>query len=234
MKKHRSNVLDTIHLNQNIEPRSNNQCRYFNSIDKNVFTFGVGHPGTGKTIISLWKAVLEILNPKSRISKIIIIRPCIQNRFGENIGSLPGELRDKMMPNCMSIIDNLNYFLNKASTEKLIEHYIEFVPLTLLRGRSLNNAFIIVEEAQNIKLSGKGVYMIMSRLGVHSKMVFNGDLAQSDLGLEDSALADAIERLDGMTGVGIVELYHKDDIQRHPLLHEIMIKFNEINEDLFN
>ena len=110
---------------------------------------------------------------------------------------------------------------------------IEFIPLTLLRGRSLNNAFVIVEEAQNIKKSAKGVYMVMSRLGIHSKMVFNGDLGQSDIGDDESALLEAVRILKTpplVKGVGVVELYDRADIQRHPLLYEIMEKFGESDD----
>ncbi len=223
-----------IHIKGKVEPRSRNQSIYLESMQKNTFTFGIGLAGTGKSLLSIWQAILELLDPNNKIKRIVIVRPVIQNRFGENIGSLPGNIAEKMFPFAGSIVDNLLTFMTRGSVDELVaKEYIEVVPLTLLRGRSLNNAFVIVEEAQNIKLAGKGIYMVMSRLGAHSKMVFNGDLAQSDLGDEDSALKDAIERLEDMKGVGIVQLYDKQDIQRHPLLYEIMRRFDEADVNPF-
>lgn len=234
MIKKSKDILGNIKITHQIEPRSRNQSAYLESMHKNTFTFGIGLAGTGKSLLGIWQAILELLNPNNRIRRIIVIRPVIQNRLGENIGSLPGGITEKMFPFAGSIIDNLLTFITKdAINELILKEYIEVIPLTLLRGRSLNNAFVIVEEAQNIKLAGKGVYMVMSRLGAHSKMVFNGDLAQSDLGYEDSALKDAIERLEDMKGVGIVQLYEKQDIQRHPLLYEVMRRFDETDGNPF-
>lgn len=233
-RKSKGNHLGEIHLKSQVIPRSPNQSLYLQSMQNNTFTFGVGLAGTGKTFLATWQAMLELLDQDNKIRRIVVIRPVIGNKFGESIGALPGNITEKMLPYGSSVLDNLNAFLDRDVIHKLIDDsVIEFVPLTLLRGRSLNNAFVIVEEAQNIKLSGKGVYMVMSRLGTHSKMVFNGDLAQSDLDTGDSALADAIERLKDMRGVGVVELYHRDDIQRHPLLWEVMRRFEETDDSPF-
>jgi len=225
-------------VNTQVEPRSPNQSLYLESMQRNTFTFGVGRAGTGKSLLAIWQAILELFNPKSKIKRIVIVRPCIDNKFGEDIGSLPGDLYEKMLPHCMSIVDAMSIFLSRDTMYKLLQDgTIELIPLTLLRGRSFNNTFIIVEEAQNIKQSGSGVYMIMSRLGTHSKMVFNGDLAQSDLRDNDSALKQAIEILRDPSlprGVGIVELYDKQDVQRHPLLHEVMIRFGEGDDNPFD
>lgn len=221
-----------ITIRSQVQARSINQSSYLESMQNNVYTFGVGRAGTGKTFLASWQAILELLDPHNKIKRIVVVRPVIGNKFGEQIGALPGNIAEKMIPYGSSVLDNLNAFLDKNDVMKLIEDgTIEFIPLTLLRGRSLNNAFVIVEEAQNIKLTGKGVYMIMSRLGGHSKMVFNGDLAQADLAEDDSALADAIERLKDMKGVGIIKLYDKQDIQRHPLLYEVMQRFDEVDDD---
>jgi len=220
-----------IYIHTQINPRSPNQSAYLESMQQNVFTFAIGRAGTGKSLLCLWQAILELLDSKSKIKKLVIVRPCIGNKFGEELGSLPGDLLEKMLPHCLSVVDSALNFVDRGTIYKLIEDgTIEFIPLTLLRGRSLNNAFVIVEEAQNIKLSGKGVYMVMSRLGNHSKMVFNGDLAQADLNDTDSALEDAITRLKGLKGCGIVELYDRQDVQRHPLLYSIMERFGEIDE----
>lgn len=226
-----------IHIRSQVQPRSENQSAYLESMQRNTFTFGVGLAGTGKTFLAAWQAMLDLLSPENKIRRIVVVRPVISNKFGESIGALPGSIAEKMLPYGSSVLDNLNAFLDRDAIYKLIEDgTIEFIPLTLLRGRSLNNAFVIVEEAQNIKKSGKGVYMVMSRLGAHSKMVFNGDLGQSDLGDDESALREAVQILREpplVRGVGIVELYDRKDVQRHPLLYEIMEKFNESDDNPF-
>lgn len=236
-KKPPRNVLAEIQLKHQIDARSTNQSKYLESIYRNTFTFGVGLAGTGKTLLAAWAGMQHLLDPKNRMHRIVVIRPVIGNKFGESIGALPGTIAEKMIPYGSSVIDNLKMFMDPADVNKLVESgYIEFVPLTLLRGRSLNNAFVIVEEAQNIKESGKGVYMVMSRLGKDSKMVFNGDLRQSDLADDDSALAKALEILTKPAlprGVGIVELYDREDVQRHPLLYEIMERFGEVDDNPF-
>jgi phosphate starvation-inducible PhoH-like protein len=229
--------LGEIKLNQQVQPRSQNQSAYLESMQRNTFTFAVGLAGTGKTFLATWQAALELLDPKNKINRIIVVRPVVGNKFGESIGALPGNVAEKMLPYGSSVLDNLGVFLDRDAILKMIEDgTIEFIPLTLLRGRSLSNAFIIVEEAQNIKHSSNGVYTVMSRLGVHSKMVFNGDLAQSDLANEESALQKAMQILSTdppVRGVGMVELYHRDDVQRHPLLYEIMEKFGESGDNPF-
>lgn len=236
-RKSKGNNVGEIRLKAQVQARSPNQSAYLESMQRNTFTFGVGLAGTGKTFLATWEAMLELLDPESKIRRIVVIRPVIGNKFGESIGALPGNIAEKMLPYGSSVLDNLNAFLDREPIHKMIEDgVIEFVPLTLLRGRSLNNAFVIVEEAQNIKKSGKGVYMVMSRLGAHSKMVFNGDLGQSDLGDEESALLHAVQILKEpplVKGVGIVELYDRQDVQRHPLLFDIMEKFGESDDNPF-
>lgn len=223
-----------ITLRMQVDARSPNQSLYLGSMQRNTFTFGVGLAGTGKTFLATWQAMLELLDPHNKIRRIVVVRPVIGNSHGEDIGALPGNVLEKMLPYGSSVLDNLNAFLDRDVINKLVyDGTIEFIPLSLLRGRSLNNSFVIVEEAQNIRKAGKGVYMVMSRLGINSKMVFNGDLGQSDLRGDESALKEAIELLRTPTlvkGVGIVELYDKADVQRHPLLYEIMERFGEADE----
>lgn len=239
-KQQKFHPLHDVSINRLIEPRSENQDKYLQSIYRNTFTFGVGLAGTGKTLLAAYAGVQELLgsrDKKSKIEKIVIVRPVIGNKFGESIGALPGTILEKMAPYGSSVIDNMGMFLDKASIEKLVTGgYIEFIPLTLLRGRSLNHAFVIVEEAQNIRQSANGVYMVMSRLGIHSKMVFNGDLRQSDLQDGESALKHAIDKLRTPTlvkGVGVVELNDYRDVQRNPALVDIMERFNELGDNPF-
>lgn len=230
--------MGAIQLKSQVQPRSQNQSAYLESMQRNTFTFGVGRAGTGKTFLATWQAMLELLSPDNKIRRIVVIRPVIGNNFGESIGALPGNVAEKMIPYGSSVLDNLLAFVDRESITRMIEDgTIEFIPLTLLRGRSLNNAFVIVEEAQNIKKSSKGVYMVMSRLGAHSKMVFNGDLAQSDL--KDDSESGLLEAVDLMKqepqirGVGVVELYDREDVQRHALLYDIMERFGELDDDPF-
>lgn len=237
-RKPKGSSVESIQLKSQVQARSPNQSAYLESMQRNTFTFGVGRAGTGKTFLATWQAMLDLLSSDNKIRRIVVVRPVIGNRFGESIGALPGNIAEKMIPYGSSVLDNLLAFVDRATVNRMIEDgLIEFIPLTLLRGRSLNNAFVIVEEAQNIKRSSKGVYMIMSRLGAHSKMVFNGDLAQSDLTDDnDSALAEAVRLLKEpplVRGVGVVELYDREDIQRHPLLYEVMEKFGELDDDPF-
>ena len=236
-KKTKGNGTTEIVLRQQVDAKSPNQSAYLESMQRNTFTFGVGLAGTGKTFLATWHAMLELLDPHNKIRRIVVVRPVIGNKFGESIGALPGNVLEKMLPYGSSVLDNLNAFLDRDAINKMVyDGTIEFIPLTLLRGRSLNNAFVIVEEAQNIGKSGKGVYMVMSRLGQNSKMVFNGDLAQSDLREDESALKEAIEVLrtpTPMKGVGIVELYDRADVQRHPLLYDLMERFGESDDNPF-
>ena len=236
-RKLKGNTSTDITLRQQVEPKSLNQAAYMESMQRNTFTFGVGLAGTGKTFLATWQAMLELLSPKNKISRIVVVRPVIGNKYGESIGALPGNVTEKMLPYGSSVLDNLNAFLDREHINKMVyDGTIEFIPLSLLRGRSLNNAFVIVEEAQNISKSGKGIYMVMSRLGANSKMVFNGDLNQSDLRDNESALQEAIKLLatpPAVRGVGIVELYDRADVQRHPLLYEIMERFGEADENPF-
>jgi phosphate starvation-inducible PhoH-like protein len=229
--------LAEIAMTRLIEPRSVNQSKYLESIYKNTFTFGIGLAGTGKTLLATWAAVQALLDKSKKIERIVVVRPVIGNKFGESIGALPGNILEKMIPYGSSVIDNMSVFLERHAIEKLIAGgYVEFIPLTLLRGRSLNNCFVIVEEAQNIKKQANGVYMVMSRLGVNSKMVFNGDLRQSDLIEGDSALKHALQILTQPTtvkNVGVVELNDYRDVQRNPALIDIMERFGELENDPF-
>ncbi len=237
-RKTKVSNLSNIQLKSQVQARSPNQSEYLESMQRNTFTFGVGLAGTGKTFLATWQAMQELLSVKNKISRIVVVRPVIGNKFGESIGALPGSIAEKMLPYGSSVLDNLNAFLDRDAIHRLIEDgTIEFIPLTLLRGRSLNNAFVIVEEAQNIKKSSKGVYMVMSRLGAHSKMVFNGDLGQSDLGSDESGLLEAVQILKEpplIKGIGIVELYDRQDVQRHELLYDVMEKFGESDDNPFD
>lgn len=216
-------------LTSKIEPKTENQSKLLESIYRNMYTLVTGPAGCGKTAISAWAAVQYLLSPEHKINKIVFIKPIVRSKFEIDIGALPGDLLQKLLPFGYSLIDNLLLFLDKKHINNMIHNeVIEFVPLTTIRGRSFNNCFCIVDEAQNI-LSG-GIYTVMSRLGQNSKMVINGDMAQSDLDTDNSALIDAINRLSLpslMKNVGIIEM-NKNDIQRNNLIKELMKRFEVI------
>lgn len=215
---------------KDIKPRSEGQAHLLDEIDKNQFTIVTGFAGTGKTFLTLYKALKLVRDAHSKIRQIIVIRPFIKNKLEHDFGALPGTVEEKMGPLGASITDNLKQiYTNDGELHTLLKDgVIEFSPLSLLRGRSLEGKFVIVEEAQNLK--GDGVYTVMSRIGRNSKCVFCGDPMQADVHESESDLARSAELLSNppLRGVGVVQLYHREDIQRNPLLFEIMKRFGKL------
>jgi phosphate starvation-inducible PhoH-like protein len=222
--------MNLTKLNQ-LKPRSKNQASFIDNIDNNDIVFGVGFPGSGKTVVSLKCAISALAN--GVVKKIVIIRPMVQNKFGDSMGFLPGDQYEKSWPHLGSIVDNLDLLLYEQDYRKLIDsRVIEAVPLSLIRGRSFNNAFVIIEEAQNIKGGTDGIFTILTRLGQNSKMVFTGDLKQSDVGgIHPSDLEEAINKLmypTPLKGVGFTFFDDNADIQRNPLLYKIMERLGKL------
>jgi len=219
---------------KNIQPRSRAQENLLNAIDRDPFVLVAGYAGTGKTFLTLYKALKLVRDEKSKVRRIIVIRPFVKNKLEHDFGALPGTVEEKMEPLGASIIDNLRQLCeNGTEMDNLLkEKTIEFTPVGLLRGRSLENCFVIVEEAQNLKLDG--VYTVMSRIGQHSKCVFCGDPKQADILDSESDLARSMRLLSSppMKGVSTIKLYHTEDIQRNPLLHTIMKRFGKIDTEL--
>jgi phosphate starvation-inducible PhoH-like protein len=216
-----------------IKPRSRGQENLLSAIDKDVFTFVVGYAGTGKTLLTLYKGLKMITDSDLKLRQIIVIRPFIKNKLEHDFGALPGTIEEKMAPLGACIVDNLRELMNDSEIDTILKDTrIEFTPVGLLRGRTFENKFIIVEEAQNLKPDG--VYSIMSRVGKNSRCVFCGDLMQSDINRDECDLDKAIKLLSNppLKGINVVKLYHPDDIQRNPLLYEIMKRFNKLDIDL--
>jgi len=200
-----------------IRPRGSNQQAYINKINKYEINFGIGDAGTGKTYLAVAKAVEALLSDK--VQRIVLIRPAVE--AGEKLGFLPGDLSQKVDPYLRPLYDGLYEMLGMEKTSKLIEkEVIEVAPLAYLRGRTLNNAFIIMDESQNTTV--EQMKMVLTRIGFGSKAVINGDLTQVDLPKHiTSGLNHVIQVLNNTDGIGITEFSSKDVI-RHPIVRKII------------
>jgi phosphate starvation-inducible PhoH-like protein len=200
-----------------IRPRGSNQQAYINKINKYEINFGIGDAGTGKTYLAVAKAVEALLSDK--VQRIVLIRPAVE--AGEKLGFLPGDLSQKVDPYLRPLYDGLYEMLGMEKTSKLIEkEVIEVAPLSYLRGRTLNNAFIIMDESQNTTV--EQMKMVLTRIGFGSKAVINGDLTQVDLPKHiTSGLNHVIQVLNNTDGIGITEFSSKDVI-RHPIVRKII------------
>lgn len=200
-----------------VRPKTLGQKNYLNTIKHNAITFGIGSAGTGKTYLAVVMAVAALRNKE--VSKIILTRPAVE--AGERLGFLPGDLQDKVDPYLRPLYDALQDILGLDSYQKLMaKGIIEIAPLAYMRGRTLENAFIILDEAQNT--TDKQMKMFLTRLGFGSRMVVTGDLGQVDLprGVQ-SGLREAAEVLANVKGIGIVRLAPLDVI-RHDVVTRIV------------
>lgn len=201
------------------------QKRYIDALDKASIVFVTGSAGTGKTYLAVAHAVNAL--KKNQIRKIIITRPAVE--AGEKLGFLPGDLKEKVDPYLIPIYDALYEFMGKENIDKLIEKgTIEIAPLAYMRGRTLDNAVIILDEAQNT--TSNQMKMFVTRLGFNSKMVITGDVTQIDLPIHTSSgLIEATRILDGIEGIEHIH-FGKYDVMRHPLVSKIIEKYEE-NDD---
>lgn len=197
------------------------QKRYMAEIQNNDITFCYGPAGTGKTAVAVGLALQAVCAEHPAYDRIVVMRPA-KEACGEEIGHLPGDIAAKMSVWAAPIMDNVQVFCDARQMKDLLWHNkIDIIPTCFARGRSLNKSFIIIDEGQN--LSKDQVVMILTRLGKGSKLVLNGDLAQSDV-RGKNGLADAVERLQGIQGIAFVELTSAD-IVRHPLIAEIINRY---------
>ena len=198
-----------------------NQYELVSQVRKNDLVICVGPAGTGKTFLAVLLAVNYL--KKGIVSKIIITRPAVE--AGESLGFLPGDLKEKIDPYLMPIYDALDSILGSEQKDKMIEKgIIEVIPLAYMRGRTLNEAFIILDEAQNT--TDKQMLMFLTRLGFNSKMMVNGDITQIDLNINkaNSGLIAARSRLKDVSQIGFVE-FNNSDVIRNPLVQKIIEKF---------
>lgn len=205
-----------------IKPKTVGQQNYIEKIKKNTIVFGVGPAGTGKTFLAVAMAVTAL--KQKQISRIVLTRPAVE--AGEKLGFLPGDLQSKIDPYLRPLYDALGEMLGNESFQKHLEKgTIEIAPLAYMRGRTLDDAFIILDEAQNT--TPEQMKMFLTRLGNNSKAIVTGDVTQIDLPyIKKSGLIEAIEILDDIDGISIFRFTHKD-VVRHPLVQKIILAYEK-------
>ena len=210
-----ANDRDQSYLRK-IRPRSDNQRVLMEAIDSKPLTIAVGPAGTGKTYLAICAAV-EALEAGT-VSRIVLSRPAVE--AGENLGFLPGDMREKLDPYLRPLWDALNDRLGaKRLRQNLDDGTIEIAPVAFMRGRTLNNSFVLIDEAQNCTYGQ--LKMLLTRLGWHSTMVITGDPDQTDLLPELSGLGTIGGKLEGLDDVAVVRLTDKD-VVRHPLVGRML------------
>lgn len=217
-----ASAIEVRNAKRTVQPRTEGQARYVEMIREHDLTFAIGPAGTGKTFLAVATAI-EALKAH-QVRKIVLVRPAVE--AGENLGFLPGDLRAKLNPYLRPLLDSLNDMIDFDQARTLMEQeIIEVVPLAYMRGRTLNDSFIILDEAQNATVSQ--MKMFLTRMGQRSKMVVSGDTSQLDLpGGVTSGLADAVRRLSNIDAVAIVRL-EKKDIVRHRLVQRIVEAYEQ-------
>lgn len=213
-----SSKIVAVYSNKKIiEPSTKNQLKYIETMLKNDLTFCIGPAGTGKTYLAV--AVAVSMLKKKQIRRIVLARPAVE--AGEKLGFLPGDIQAKVNPYLRPLFDALADMMNFTQMKKFIElDIIEIIPLAFMRGRTLNEAVIICDEAQNT--SAMQMLMILTRLGRSSKMIITGDITQIDLASDQkSGMVEAMETLKRTKGIGTVELTQQD-IVRHRLVQNIV------------
>jgi phosphate starvation-inducible protein PhoH and related proteins len=220
-----SEILEDVvwrHRATRVAPKTVNQKRYVDSIRKNTITFGIGPAGTGKTFLAVALAAGAL--SRREVNRIILTRPAVE--AGERLGFLPGDLMAKVDPYLRPLFDALHDMLDPERVSHHLERgVIEVAPLAFMRGRSLNDSFIILDEAQNT--TPEQMKMFLTRLGFNSKMVVTGDITQVDLPREqDSGLIVVSDILDGVEDIDFVR-FGDEDVVRHKLVRRIVAAYNE-------
>ena len=209
-----------------IKSRSENQQRLIDAYEKNDMVFAVGPAGTGKTYLSIALAVKALKEKTAK--KIILSRPAVE--AGEKLGFLPGDMKDKIDPYLQPLYDALEDMIPAVKLQDMMEkHIIQIAPLAFMRGRTLSDAVVILDEAQNT--TSQQIRMFLTRMGMNTKMVITGDLTQIDLPREQrSGLKEALKILDGVEGIGVVHLAQKD-IVRHKLVTRIVNAYDAYDKE---
>jgi phosphate starvation-inducible PhoH-like protein len=214
--------IDLQHAGKQIRPRTPGQARYVSAIAEHDLVFCIGPAGTGKTYLAVAMAVQAL--KQETIRKIVLVRPAVE--AGESLGFLPGDLQAKINPYLRPLLDALREMMDYEQIKRYTEQdLIEMIPLAYMRGRTLNDAFVILDEAQNTTVSQ--MKMFLTRMGLGTKMVVSGDTTQVDLPVHArSGLTDAIHRLAGIDGFCQVTL-NNQDIVRHRLVQQIVRAYEE-------
>ena len=207
-----------------ITPKSKNQKAYIDSIRQFDIVFGIGPAGTGKTYLAMAMAVASLV--KKEVNRVVLVRPAVE--AGERLGFLPGDLYEKVNPYLRPLYDALHDMMDFEGASRLIQKgVIEVAPLAFMRGRTLNDAFVILDEAQNA--TSDQMKMFLTRLGFSSKAVITGDLTQTDLPQgKPSGLIEARDLLTGIEGIGFV-YFSKEDVIRHPLVQKIIEAYEKMS-----
>lgn len=222
VRPQRDEVIEVYSSKGIIEPFTKGQLQYIKTMHRNDLTFCTGPAGTGKTYLAV--AVAVSMLRKKQIRKLVLARPAVE--AGERLGFLPGDLQAKVNPYLRPLLDSLEDMMEFSQMRKLMEmDIIEIIPLAFMRGRTLNEAVVICDEAQNT--SPSQMLMFLTRLGRGSKMIITGDITQIDLERgQTSGMVDAIRTLSGIEGIGFVQL-SEADIVRHNLVHNIVQAYDQ-------
>ena len=214
--------IETFQVGREIRPRTPGQASYVDAMKDNDLVFAVGPAGSGKTYLAVAMAVEALKNQEVR--RIVLVRPAVE--AGESLGFLPGDMQAKINPDLRPLLDAINEMIGYDQVQQLIQRdVIEVCPLAYMRGRTLNEAFIILDEAQNSTISQ--MKMFLTRMGNSSKIVVSGDHTQIDLPRgTQSGLVDALRRLPDIEGVAVAHLT-ADDIVRHRLVTDIVRAYDE-------
>ena len=205
-----------------VVPRTSGQKAYIEAIQKHDITFGIGPAGTGKTFLAVASAVAALKQEK--INRIILTRPAVE--AGEALGFLPGDLREKILPYLRPLYDSLHDLLDAEEIQKLIDrNIIEIAPLAYMRGRTLGNSYVILDEAQNT--TAEQMFMFLTRIGMGSRCVVTGDVTQIDLPRNKlSGLVEAAAALRKVEGIGM-HFFTEKDVVRHPLVQSVILAYKD-------
>ena len=221
--------LDKVYISSHkktITPKSLNQKDYIDSIRRFDIVFGIGPAGTGKTYLAMAMAISSLV--KKEVNRVVLARPAVE--AGEHLGFLPGDLYEKVNPYLRPLYDALHDMMDFESASRLIQRgVIEVAPLAFMRGRTLNDAFVILDEAQNA--TSDQMKMFLTRLGFSSKAVITGDVTQTDLPEgKTSGLVEARTLLKDIKGIKFI-YFNRDDVIRHPLVQEIIDAYEKMEQE---
>ena len=200
------------------------QRRFYNTISKKDITFCIGPAGCGKTYLSVHRALRELGDKESKIDGIVVVKPLVE-AAGEKIGFLPGDVEEKTLPFMMSFYYNMEQIIGKQRLQILKDsNIIQVIPMAYMRGITLANKFVILDEAQNA--TPEQIKMFVTRIGENSKYIITGDLEQSDIKKGTSGLEDAVKRFAGVHGVGLASFKEKD-VVRHSLVRRLLKRYHD-------